>query len=109
MSEHAQLELIAAVVLISMNIINAWRTEIASRYAKQANDQAVRTGAKQIVDIAEVHTLVNGGLHAAKKEVEDLKTETNRLNMVIAEMVRTKAEADVVTPEKRLNEIRGQE
>ncbi len=119
MTEHAQLELIAAVVLITMNIVNTWRAELANRYAKEANIHAMGTRAKQAEDIKEVHQLVNGGLVAAKQEIEDLKTEARRLNIVISEMIRAKAEADmlkaavpvvpVVAPEQRLNEIRGQE
>ncbi len=117
MSEHAQLELIAATVLIAMNIINTWRTELAnrnaqeaSRNARAANDTAVVLGARHTLDIGSVHDAVNGGMMAQKREIAGLKIEVERLKGLLAIAVPAIAvEVPKAIVEQRLNEIRGQE
>ncbi len=91
MTEHIQLELIAALVLIAGQVITAWRADIAARRADVASKQAekavttaVTLGKEQAAAVGLVHDAVNGGMAAQKKEIVDLKAEVVRLNEVIA-------------------------
>ncbi len=106
MTEHVQLELIAALILISGQVLTAWRADIASRraqlavenakiaaekagdaskHASEAVDIGVRERAIQSGKLDQVHEAVNGNLQILKQETIALKAEVIRLKQVIAD------------------------
>ncbi len=100
MTEHVQLEIVAAVVLIAMNGISAWRAEMANWIAVKAQKIATESRGEQSVAIEQVHQAVNGGWVAQQKVIRDLEDKISRLEAIIAQ--------NAESPEKRLEEIRGQ-
>ncbi len=94
------------LISLLLLVVNTWRSEIASRRAKeavQAASEAVdaadlvgviatRDRTEHAAAIEQVHQAVNGGLAAAKAEIALLKVQL----------------AAAVQPEQRLEEIRGQ-
>lgn len=134
MTEHVQLEIIAAFILIAGQIITIWRADIAARRAEAANlaavqanhaavqatvaavkasDEGIQGRAKQTAIIHEVKEAVNGGMAAAKTEIVDLKAEVKRLNIIIAENVVPSNSGTIkplaAAPEHRLEQLRGQQ
>lgn len=103
MTEHVQLELIAAIVIVAGQIITAWRANTAAIHAKNADQNAVRanqvavvTSAQNVKSIEQIHDAVNGGMAAQRAEIADLKFQLGIAKAAPAE-----------TPEQRLEEIRG--
>ncbi len=106
MTEHVQLEIIAAIVIIAGQALTIWRAEVAARQAKSANEvalqgvhqankiavEAAQTRKEQSKAIEQVHESVNGGMAAAKAEIVSLKAQ-----LVTA-----------LDPVQRHEEIRGQ-
>ncbi len=79
MTEHAQIELIAAVVLVAMGIINAWRAEIANKVAVKAQVMAHENRAVQTTAIEEIREHTNGKYDELKRENESLKKQIRLL------------------------------
>jgi hypothetical protein len=96
MTEHVQVEIIAAVAMLAGQALTIWRAELAARRASEANIAAVgaNTAAvkaatavtevstiatesrrEQAAAIEQVHQAVNGGMAAQKAEIVSLKEQ----------------------------------
>ncbi len=123
-TEHVQLEIIAAITLIVTTLATLWRAEVAARRAEaanlaavQANDAAIKAAvaatkmgeqgvvgrAEQTEKLVAIGHAVNGGMAAQKAEIMNLKNEIVRLHGINQDLIEHPS-----NPEDRLEEIRGQ-
>ncbi len=125
MTEHVQLELIAAIVIVAGQIITAWKANTAAVHARNADQNAVKANqvavvasAQNVRAIEQVHEAVNGGMASQRAEIADLKIQLKIAKALPAEepapvpvmpvqIVNTQPIPVTQTPEERLEEIRG--
>jgi hypothetical protein len=100
-TEHVQVEMIAAFVIIAGQCIQTWRQVVSERNADVRDKHSTQMKQSQNQAIAEVHEAVNGGWKANQEVIRNLEAEVSKLKAVIA--------GEPKLPEDRLEEIRGQQ